>query len=121
MYQLTSDLSGWFLWMMISSIRLFRRQNPRTAARRILLPYAIIGLVANSAFAAALIFGQGLDLVDAHSRLAALEGRVCSPLNMTSTLLMTLLFFMNDALFVRTFRAPSLRLANAICSCTARV
>jgi hypothetical protein len=90
------------LWLTIASISRFRCQVPRTVARRILLPYAVVTLITNSTVFIFFIFENETLLVEAafFDQAYMIFGR-CSPYFILRRILVNLPILINDALFVR--------------------
>jgi hypothetical protein len=110
--QLAADESGgigWYLWLMIASIRRFMCQPPGTAARRVLLPYAVFTLLVNAGLtiATAALQAHEFDLP-----VSPTSDPFCSPANTLYRLMLSMPVVMNDALLVR----PALIFRRGRCS-----
>jgi hypothetical protein len=80
--------TGCYFWLIIASILRFRHRRSRATARRLLLPYAIVTLLMNSAFAV-LIFAKEEDsLINS------------TPSGIIGFLLLSFPIIFNDTLFV---------------------
>jgi hypothetical protein len=99
------NIIGWYLWLMIASILRFVRQPPGTAARRVLLPYAVFTLLMNAGLAIATATLQALEF---SSQFTPGPNPFCSPANTLYRLMLATPVVMNDALLVsHTFISPS--------------
>jgi hypothetical protein len=90
---------------MIASIRRFMCQPPGTAARRILLPYAVFTLLVNAGLtiATAALQAHEFDLP-----VSPTLDPFCSPANTLYRLMLSVPVVMNDALLVRLVLIHSL-------------
>jgi hypothetical protein len=89
---------------MIASILRFVRQPPGTAARRVLLPYAVFTLLMNAGLAIATATLQALEF---GSQFTPGPNPFCSPANTLYRLMLATPVVMNDALLVsHAFMSP---------------
>jgi hypothetical protein len=107
---LTMHYLGCYLWIIISTIMRFRRQKPRSTARRILLPYCVGTLLMNTAFAIIKLAEEAFEsspfaLKASQSDLMPFSNtsQESSIHQVVKNILMTLPIIVNDALFVSLF------------------
>jgi hypothetical protein len=97
---LTAHRAGWYLSIILGCIPIFWRQNARTPARRILLPYAVLTFVLNSTFVLQVVVEQGFVSIEPKSHTVQLQKQHCSSGNILSAVLLPLVVSMNDTLLV---------------------
>jgi hypothetical protein len=103
--------TGCYFWLIIASILRFRHQKPGSTARRVLLPYAIVSLLMNSA-SAVLIFMQEVNYLRHSTVFLIIKDLLAGmPVLINDTLFvsLSLYFFISAALtFHKMYRAAVL-------------